>query len=374
MRVGVIGAGQLARMLAQAASPLGIALASFDPAADACAGALAPLTVAAFEDLDALAAFAARCDVITFDFENVSAHALARLAEVRPVRPNPKALAVAQDRALEKALFQSLGVPLAPWWLVEDAATLAAAAEQGRFPAILKTARLGYDGKGQVQVAAGDALAGAWESLGQVRCVLEQRVAFRRELSLVAVAGIDGAFEAYPLVENVHVNGILSATLAPAGVAAAVAADALDCARRLAATLEYIGVFAIEFFELDGRLLANEMAPRVHNSGHWSIEGAECSQFENHLRAICGLPLGSTAARGVSCMLNLVGQLPDRTQALRVPGLHWHDYGKTPRAGRKIGHMTITAADSTALAARLQEAGDRLGRREQVAPVLAALG
>lgn len=374
MRVGVIGAGQLARMLAQAASPLGIALSCLDPAADACAGALAPLTVAAFDDLDALAAFAAPCDVITFDFENVSARALARLAELRPVRPNPRALAVAQDRALEKALFQSLGVPVAPWWPVEDAATLAAAAAEASFPAILKTARLGYDGKGQVPVAAADALAGAWESLGRVRCVLEQRVAFRRELSLVAVAAIDGAFAAYSLVENIHSNGILSATLAPACVDAAMAAFALDCARRLAAALEYIGVFAIEFFECDGRLLANEMAPRVHNSGHWSIEGAECSQFENHLRAICGLPLGSTTPRGVSCMLNLVGEMPDRAQALAVPGLHWHDYGKTPRRGRKIGHMTITAADSRMLAARLQAAGERLGRSAQVAPVLAALG
>lgn len=374
MRVGVIGGGQLARMLAQAGSPLGLALTSFDPSDDACAGSLAPLTVGGFDDLDALAAFAARCEVITFDFENASAEALARLAEVRPVRPNPRALAVAQDRALEKALFQNLDVPVAPWWPIEDAATLAAAAAQGRFPAILKTARLGYDGKGQVRIADAQALPAAWESLGRVRCVLEQRVAFSRELSLVAVAGLDGAFDAYPLVENVHVNGILSTTLAPAEVEPAMAAAALDCARRVAATLDYVGVFAIEFFEVDGRLLANEMAPRVHNSGHWSIEGAECSQFENHLRAICGLPLGSTAPRGVSCMLNLVGEMPDRAQALAIPGLHWHDYGKAPRAGRKIGHMTMTAADAPSLAARLTAVGERLGRREQVAPVVAALG
>jgi 5-(carboxyamino)imidazole ribonucleotide synthase len=231
MRVGVIGAGQLARMLAQAGSPLGLALTSYDPAPDACAAALAPLTVGGFDDLDALAAFAARCDVITFDFENASAEALARLAEVRPVRPNPRALAVAQDRALEKALFQSLSVPVAPWWPIEDAATLAAAAANASFPAILKTARLGYDGKGQVRIAHAMELPAAWESLGKVRCVLEQRVAFTRELSLVAVAGVDGTFAAYPLVENIHVEGILSATLAPARVDATVAAAALDCAR-----------------------------------------------------------------------------------------------------------------------------------------------
>jgi 5-(carboxyamino)imidazole ribonucleotide synthase len=374
MRVGVIGGGQLARMLAQAGSSLGLSLTSFDPASDACASALAPLTVGGFDDLDALASFAARCELITFDFENASAEALARLAEVRPVRPNPRALAVAQDRALEKAMFQDLSVPVAPWWPVEDAATLAAAVAHGCYPAILKTSRLGYDGKGQVRVTDADALPAAWESLGQVRCVLEQRVAFSRELSVVAVAAADGAFAAYPLVENVHVGGILSATLAPAVVQPEIAAAALDCARRVATTLDYVGVFAIEFFEVEGRLLANEMAPRVHNSGHWSIEGAECSQFENHLRAICGLPLGSTAPRGVSCMLNVVGDMPDRAQALAVPGLHWHDYGKAPRAGRKIGHMTITAPDGATLAARLSEAGERLGRREQVAPVVAALG
>lgn len=373
MRVGVIGGGQLARMLALAAPPLGSSVRALDPASDACAGAVAALQEAEFDDLSALHAFAECCDVITFDFENVSAPALRELASTRPVRPNPVALALTQDRAQEKALFGRIGTPIAPFALIHDADTLAAAASGVAFPAILKTCRLGYDGKGQVRVASAAELAAAWGALEWAPCVLEQRIAFDRELSLVAVRGIDGQMCSYPLVENVHVGGVLSATLAPAAVSDDLVAQAQACAQAVALALDYVGVFAIEFFAVGGRLLANEIAPRVHNSGHWSIEGAETSQFENHLRAVAGLPLGSTAARGLSCMLNWVGQLPDRAAALAVPGLHWHDYGKAARAGRKVGHATIAAADKDQLAQRLALTASALAREDQVQPMLAAL-
>ncbi|MFO1494371.1 MAG: 5-(carboxyamino)imidazole ribonucleotide synthase [Lysobacterales bacterium] len=373
MRVGVIGGGQLARMLALAAPPLGLQVWALDPAADACAGAVASMRQAAFDDLAALHAFADLCDVITFDFENVSAAGLQELDSVRPVRPPPRALALTQDRAQEKALFRQLGTPIAPYAVIADEDSLAAAAGSVQFPAILKTCRLGYDGKGQVRVADAQGLASAWAQLGRVPCVLEERLRFDRELSLVAVRGVDGEMRFYPLVENVHADGILAMTLAPAQVSADLRLQAQSCAQDVADALDYVGVFAIEFFEVGDQLLANEIAPRVHNSGHWSIEGAETSQFENHLRAVAGWPLGSTAARGVSCMLNWIGALPDRQLALGIPGLHWHDYGKEARDGRKVGHATLTADSIPQLAERLRLTGNVLGCELQVAAALSAL-
>ncbi|GMU44839.1 MAG: 5-(carboxyamino)imidazole ribonucleotide synthase [Xanthomonadales bacterium] len=374
MRVGVIGGGQLARMLALAGAPLGVRVHALDPAVDACSGGVAPLEVAAFDDLAALHRFADVCDAITFDFENVSAPALHELEVLRPVRPNPLALATAQDRGAEKVLFVRVGTGVAPFAVVEEPAHLAQAVATVAFPAILKTRRFGYDGKGQIRVDCADLLEDAWTRLGRAACVLETRIAFERELSIVAVRALDGELRCYPLVENLHVDGILSATLAPAVVDPALAQQAESCARRVGETLDYVGVFAIEFFDVGGRLLANEMAPRVHNSGHWSIEGAITGQFENHLRAVAGLPLGDTAARGLSCMLNWIGELPERNAALRVPGLHWHDYGKAARAGRKVGHATITAADRGELRRRLALVADLLGRHAQIDPVLARLG
>lgn len=374
MRLGVIGGGQLARMLALAGAPLGVRVHALDPTVDACSGGVAPLEVAAFDDLPALHRFADLCEAITFDFENVSASALHELAAVRPVRPNPLALATAQDRGAEKALFARIGTGVAPFAIIDDASQMAAAVASVAFPAILKTRRFGYDGKGQINVASAELLEDAYTRIGQAPCVLETRIAFRRELSIVAVRGVDGEMRCYPLVENHHVDGILSATLAPAEVAAGLVAQAEDCARRVGEELGYVGVFAIEFFEVDGRLLANEMAPRVHNSGHWSLEGAVTSQFENHVRAVAGLPLGDTAARGASCMLNWIGSLPERNTALGVPGLHWHDYAKAPRAGRKVGHATITATDRVELRKRLQLAAQVLGRQVQIEPLLARLG
>jgi 5-(carboxyamino)imidazole ribonucleotide synthase len=373
MRVGVIGGGQLAQMMALAAMPLGLRVHALDPAVDACAGEVAPLEVAPFDDLAALHRFSDICDVITFDFENVSAPALAELAALRPVRPNPLSLATAQDRAAEKALFTRIGTEVAPFAVIDQRDQIDAAARMVAFPAILKTRRFGYDGKGQINVADAAALGDACTRLGNAPCVLESRVRFRRELSLVAVRGLDGQMLCYPLVENLHVDGILSVTLAPAQVSASMVEAAQRGAERLAEALDYVGVFAIEFFDVDGVLVANEMAPRVHNSGHWSIEGAVTSQFENHMRAVTGLPLGDTAAVGVSCMLNWIGQMPDRAAALAVPGLHWHDYGKSARAGRKVGHATVTAPDGQVLGQRLRLAAENLGRGTQITPVLARL-
>ena len=365
MRIGVIGGGQLARMMALAASPLGIRVHALDPAVDACAGEVAPLEVAAFDDLIALHRFADLCNAITFDFENVSAPALSELVAVRPVRPNPLSLATAQDRGAEKALFARIDTDVAPFALIDQTHEIAAAAASVEFPAILKTRRFGYDGKGQLQ--------DAYTRLGNAPCVLETRVRFQRELSLVAVRALDGEIRCYPLVENIHVNGILSLTLAPAEVSQSLVAMAERCARRVAEALDYVGVLAIEFFDVDGHLVANEMAPRVHNSGHWTIEGAVTSQFENHVRAVAGLPLGDTGANGCSCMLNWIGELPDRNRALTIPGLHWHDYGKSARAGRKVGHATITAPDRATLLRRLHQAAEVLDRQAQIAPAIARL-
>ena len=373
MRIGVIGGGQLARMMALAASPLGIRVHALDPAVDACAGEVAPLEVAAFDDLIALHRFADLCNAITFDFENVSAPALSELVAVRPVRPNPLSLATAQDRGAEKALFARIDTDVAPFALIDQTHEIAAAAASVEFPAILKTRRFGYDGKGQINVADASLLQDAYTRLGNAPCVLETRVRFQRELSLVAVRALDGEIRCYPLVENIHVNGILSLTLAPAEVSQSLVAMAERCARRVAEALDYVGVLAIEFFDVDGHLVANEMAPRVHNSGHWTIEGAVTSQFENHVRAVAGLPLGDTGANGCSCMLNWIGELPDRNRALTIPGLHWHDYGKSARAGRKVGHATITAPDRATLLRRLHQAAEVLDRQAQIAPAIARL-
>lgn len=375
--VGILGGGQLARMMVLAGAPLGLSFVVFDPAADACAGQLAPLRVGAFDDAAALAGFAAQVDAVTFDFENVPAHSAQALTARVPVFPNPGALAVAQDRLSEKTLFRELGIPVPAFAAVDDRAGLDAALAQVGTPCILKTRRLGYDGKGQFRIKSPADADAAWAALGaqagQVGLIAEAFVPFQRELSVVAVRGRDGEFRAWPLTENWHVEGVLSASLAPAAVDAGLQRQAEAHARRLAERLDYVGVFALELFVRDGGLLANEMAPRVHNSGHWTLEGAETSQFENHVRAVLGLPLGSTAMRGHACMLNWLGEMPAAVPFLAVAGGHWHDYGKSPRAGRKVGHATLRADSAEALAAALVRVGDALGRQAQVAPVLARL-
>lgn len=375
--VGILGGGQLARMLALSGAPLGLRFRVLDTVADACAGQFAPLIVGDYRDETALAEFARQVDVATFDFENVPAESAQWLSERIPVFPNPRALAVAQDRLAEKTLFRELGIPVPAFADVPDRAALDAAVAAIGTPCILKTRRLGYDGKGQFRIKSPADLDAAWAALGaqaaSVGLILEGFVAFERELSVVAVRGRDGEFRTWPLTENWHVDGVLSASLAPARADADMAARAFAHARALAEALDYVGVFALELFCKDDVLLANELAPRVHNSGHWTIEGSETSQFQNHLRAVLGLPLGDTRMVGHACMLNWIGAMPEATAMLREPGGHWHDYGKEPRAGRKVGHATLRAETSAELAAALTRVGAVSGREAQVAPVVHAL-
>ncbi len=314
--IGILGGGQLARMLALAGAPLGLRFRVVDTSADACAGQVAPLTQADWTDLVALESFARGIHVATFDFENVPAATAQWLADRVPVFPAPRALAVAQDRLQEKQLFLQLGMGTPAFAAVDSRAALDAALDAVGVPAILKTRRLGYDGKGQFRLRGREDADAAWAALGGVPLILEQFVAFDFECSVIAVRGRDGDFRTWPLTRNWHVDGILSASLAPAAASDALAERAFGFARALAESLDYVGVFALELFVRDGELLANEMAPRVHNSGHWTIEGAQISQFENHLRAVLGMPLGDTSARGPCAMLNWVGALPARDPVL----------------------------------------------------------
>lgn len=376
--LGILGGGQLARMLALAASPMGIRTLALDPAADACAGQVTGLVVADWNDDAALADFAGRVDAVTFDFENVPAATAERLAGRVAVHPNPRALAVAQDRLAEKTLFRETGLNTPEFAPVDTRDDLAAAVERIGLPAILKTRRLGYDGKGQFRLKAPADIDAAWAALGDAAAkhglILEAFVPFDRELSVVAVRGRDGEFRTWPLTRNWHVDGVLSLSLAPApGTSDELEQAAIAQAKAIAERLGYVGVFALELFVRGGELLGNEMAPRVHNSGHWTIEGAHTSQFENHVRAVLGLPLGDTGVRGASAMLNWIGEMPDPKPVLSIADGHWHDYGKEARPGRKVGHATICASDAGSLRAKLVEAGAGLGRESQVAPAIEAL-
>ena len=376
--VGILGGGQLARMLALSGAPLGLRFLVMDTAGDACAGQFSPMVVGDYRDEAALGEFASKIDVATFDFENVPAESAQWLSERVPVFPSPRALGVAQDRLAEKTLFRELGIPVPSFFAISTRAELDAAIASIGTPCILKTRRLGYDGKGQFRIRSEADADAAWAALGAqaqtVGLILEAFVPFERELSVVAVRGRNGEFRTWPLTENWHVEGVLSASLAPATVSDAIAATAVAHARALAESLDYVGVFALELFCRDGQLLANELAPRVHNSGHWTIEGSETSQFQNHLRAVLGLPLGDTRMLGHACMLNWIGALPDANAVLHEAGGHWHDYGKSPRPGRKVGHATLRADSAAGLADALQQVGQALDRDAQVTPVIAALG
>ena len=355
MLIGILGAGQLGRMLALAGYPLGMRFRFLDPAPDSPAGHLAEHIAASYDDRAALERFAAGLDVVTYEFENVPDEAAHYLSARLPVYPPPAALSISQDRLSEKTFFREHGIPTPDFVPVNTLDELRAGLERVGVPAVLKTRRFGYDGKGQAVVrSAGDA-EGAWQALGagERPLILEAFVAFRRELSVLAVRGRDGATAFYPLVENHHREGILRLSLAPApGLTPELQALAEGYACRAFDAVEYVGVLAIELFEVDGGLMANEMAPRVHNSGHWTIEGAGTSQFENHLRAVAGLPLGTTAARGHSAMVNIIGALPDPAEVLAVEGAHLHLYGKEPRPGRKIGHVTVRGGDPEAVIER----------------------
>jgi len=355
MIVGALGGGQLGRMLALAAYPFGIQMRFLDPTEGACCSQLAELIVAPYEDAAALDRFADGIALATFEFENVPVEAVERLARRVPVYPPARALAVAQDRLSEKRLFEQLEIPVPPFAAVDSRDALQAAVEKIGAPSVLKTRRFGYDGKGQAVIRGAGDVDSAYAAVGGGDgMIVEQFVAFDREVSLVAARGRDGERVFYPLVENHHAGGILRTTMAPAPkLSAALQSLAERHVGAILESLEYVGVLAVEFFEREGRLYANEMAPRVHNSGHWTIEGARTSQFENHLRAILGRPLGATDAFGCSAMVNLIGTMPDPAAVLAIPDAHFHDYGKSPRPGRKLGHVTLRAEDAATLQARL---------------------
>jgi 5-(carboxyamino)imidazole ribonucleotide synthase len=357
MTVGIVGGGQLGRMLALAGYPLGLDFLCLDPAREAPAGQVAPLLRGAFTDRRVLQRLARRCEVITFDWENVPAASLATLARRGRARicPPIAALAAGQDRVAEKRLFERLGIPTTRWRAVGSLRELRQAIAAAGVPGMLKTRRFGYDGKGQAAIRSLADAERAFAALGQVPLLYEELVPFDCEVSIIGARSVSGEICVYPLCGNVHGAGMLRVTCAPFG---------RERWQRLAARylvrvlghLRYTGILTLEFFVRAGRLIANEMAPRVHNSGHWTIEGAATSQFENHLRAILGLPLGATRALGYSAMVNLIGSLPPRAAMLALEGVHLHDYGKQPRPGRKVGHCTVvepTAARRDARARRL---------------------
>jgi 5-(carboxyamino)imidazole ribonucleotide synthase len=369
--IGILGGGQLGYMLALAGYPLGLRFRFLDPSPEAPVGRIAQRVTADFTDQAAMEKFAAGLELVTYEFENVPVAATKFLAERVPVFPSPEALEIAQDRLKEKALFHKLGIATTDFAAIHNLKSLDAAATAIGLPAVLKTSRLGYDGKGQWMLrTAADVTRVKGEIAESFRdpanlnateiapdsapFILERFIPFTRELSILAVRARHGGIAFYPLVENRHHDGILRLSLAPApALASALQREAEGIARRILVELDYVGVLAIEFFECQGKLLANEMAPRVHNSGHWTIEGAVTSQFENHLRAVLDFPLGSPKANGFAAMLNLIGETPPTADILAIPGAHLHLYGKSPRPGRKLGHITLCANTFEELSTRL---------------------
>lgn len=351
MKIGVIGGGQLGRMLALAGTPLGMNFAFLDPAPDACAAALGEHLRADYGDQDHLRQLADEVDLVTFEFESVPAETVAFLSQFVPVYPSAEALRIARDRLFEKSMFRDLGIPTPAFADVLSQADLDAAVARIGLPAVLKTRTLGYDGKGQKVLRQPEDVTDAFAELGSVPLLLEGFVPFTGEVSLVTVRGRDGEVACYPLVHNTHESGILRLSVASSDHPLQALAE--DYARRVLEQLDYVGVLAFEFFEVEGGLKANEIAPRVHNSGHWTIEGAECSQFENHLRAVAGLPLGSTAKVGESAMVNFISSVPPVAAVTALEDCHLHHYGKAFKAGRKVGHATLRSADAATLQTRI---------------------
>jgi len=340
VRIGIIGAGQLGQMLGFAAQNLDVECRFVDPAKNPPAAVCGKVVQSAFDDPAALMALADTCDVITYEFENVPVDALLHIEGIAPVYPPAAALRHSQDRLDEKKLFNELDIPLPGYHAVESRPDLDDAADKLGLPMVIKTRRLGYDGKGQFVVRTADALDAAWDELGGQALIAEQWVPFDYEVSCIGVRSVGGEVAIYPLSRNLHVDGILRVSRSPVA-APELTKLASDYVNRLLNRLDYVGVLALELFVVGDKLLANEFAPRVHNSGHWSIEGSETSQFENHLRAILDLPMGSTASTGHAGMVNLIGEIPAATLSLQIGELH--DYGKSSRPGRKLGHITVVA-------------------------------
>ena len=343
--IGIVGGGQLGRMSAMAAARLGYRCHILSPEADSPASQVSARTFEGdYEDPALLRAFAESVDVVTFEFENVSAEGLDLLASIRPVRPSPAVLRISQDRAVEKTFLNESGIATAPWVAIQSRAELHAAVARIGFPGILKTTRGGYDGKGQAVLRSVSELSPAWDELGAAPMIMEKAIAFERELSVIVARGLDGACVAFDPVENRHRAGILDMTLAPAPISATTAAAATAIAQRVAAALDLVGLLAVEMFALpDGEVLVNEIAPRPHNSGHWTIDACPASQFELHIRAIAGLPLPPATRHSDAVMNNLVGpeEMAQWPAILATPGLVPHLYGKAEaRPGRKMGHVT----------------------------------
>jgi 5-(carboxyamino)imidazole ribonucleotide synthase len=341
--VGIVGAGQLGRMLALAGYPLGLRCLFLDRGADAPGAQVAPILVGDLTDSARLEELASVSDVVTFDWENIPGTALAPLEKLTAVRPPRKALEVSQDRLKEKALFARLKIPVASHAAVDTKKELLGAARRFGFPGVLKTRRMGYDGKGQFVIRHAEDIDAAWAGIGGPGLIYEKFQVFSREVSIIGARSAAGRIHYYPLSANTHSGGILRYSVAPF-VNRTLERLARLYLKKVMEALSYVGVLTIEFFVVKGRLIANEMAPRVHNSGHWTIDGCVTSQFENHLRAICELPLGSTRALGHTAMVNFLGSMPSRERLLAVEGLAFHDYGKEPRPGRKLGHCTVVRA------------------------------
>lgn len=359
-RIGILGGGQLGRMLALSGYPLGLTFRFFDPSPDAPVCHLAELAIGAYGDTEALDRFADGLDLVTYEFENVPATAAQHLSRSLPVYPPVKALDVAQDRLREKQFFNAIGIGTPRYRAVDTWDELHDAVNEIGLPAVLKTRREGYDGKGQEMLRAGEDLEPAWQRLGGRPLILEAFVPFDLEVAVIAARNRHGETASWPPVRIVQRQGMLHRAFVPAdGIGSDLEQRAVDGVSRALRELEYVGVLAVEFFVVGGEVLGNEMAPRVHNSGHWTIEGAVTSQFENHLRAILGWPLGTTGALGAVALLNLIGQTPHPADVLLVTDAHLHLYGKAQRSGRKLGHITVRATDQETLAARVAEL-DRL--------------
>ncbi len=366
--IGILGSGQLGRMLAIAARRMGYRIHTFSPDTDSPTGHIADVEItAAYDDLEAVARFASQVDIVTFEFENVLAITTDTAARFAPVRPDGRVLHTTQNRLREKTFLGDNGFPVVPFRPVSSLQGLQEALQVIGTPAVLKTAGFGYDGKGQIKIAHLDEAEAAWRQLGRQEAVLEGFIAFEREMSVVAARGLDGSFMHYGVVDNTHSNHILEVTLSPAMVSPAVYADAITLTHAILNALNVVGVMCVEFFlTRDETLLINELAPRVHNSGHFTIDACVTDQFEQQIRAVCGLPLGSTEQLRPAAMANLLGDLwqdgePDWAAALAFPDIKLHLYGKqTARPGRKMGHLTVLAETPAAAAALVIAARDRL--------------
>ncbi len=359
-KIGILGGGQLARMMALSGYPLGFEFVFFDPTPDTCAGQVGELMTAEYHNELALEEFCQKVDIVTIDFENVPVESLRFVQKKKPVFPSPEVLEIAQDRLMEKQFCHSYGIPTTEFETINSLSELKFAAKKFNYDGILKTRRMGYDGKGQYRISQASDISTIPESLFEQDLILEKRVPFKREVSVIVARNGLGEITTWPLCENKHKDGILTTTIVPAKKSS-LDDMTTEYAKQLAVALNYVGVLVIEFFQTEESVYVNEMAPRVHNSGHWSIEGAATSQFENHLRAGLNLPLGSTQMDGMAAMLNWIGAFPDNILSITEKDLFWHVYGKEPRAGRKIGHSTLLAATPQELHDKIVDLVKKLG-------------